>query len=284
MPLDHVNIIPQNNLRLPDALTVKHGPAPLLSQFTLMGDRFFRENGVQLRLRYDFDELVYINKQEVKRGTWYNLLPIFSSEYSDLTADNAYWISGEDEHGEIVLTQSGRVYHWPETSFAEEARLMFYGGRELGQKCIVTADMAHQISGWVFNGGALWIRPDFRGKKLPSVIGRLGKAYSCARWPLDWATCFVNAKLFARGNIAENYGYPHVTRSLHYPGSPIGELETVLLYMRTNEIYDDLTNFLSTELISESEFAGTGLSFNRRGDTVSNTSSEVVRQGSMSLS
>ena len=56
MPLDSVNpdfvnIIPQNNLRLPDALTVKHGPAPLLSRFTILGDRFFRENGVQLRLR-----------------------------------------------------------------------------------------------------------------------------------------------------------------------------------------------------------------------------------------
>jgi len=32
------NIVPENNLRLPDALTIKHGPAPLLSRFVLAGD------------------------------------------------------------------------------------------------------------------------------------------------------------------------------------------------------------------------------------------------------
>jgi hypothetical protein len=291
MPLDNVNtvtnIVPQNNLRLPDALTVKYGPASLLSRFTIAGDRFFREHGVRLRLRYDFDELVYINKQEIARGRWYNLLYIFSSEYSDLSPENAYWISGEDEHGEIALTQAGRVYHWPETSLADEARLMFYGGREMGQRCVVTADKAKEITGWVFNGGALWLRPDYRGKKFPSVIGRLGKAYSAARWPLDWATCYVNAKLFSRGGVAESYGYPHMTRSIHFPGSPIGELETVLLYMQPDEIYEDLTSFLDNDLLSFSSKAGGGaggVSANRRGDTVNSTSSEVVRQGSTNRS
>jgi hypothetical protein len=160
---------------------------------------------------------------------------------------------------------------------------MFYGGRDVGQRCWVTSEMAHQIGGWVFNGGALWLRPDFRRKKFPNVIGRLGKAYSCARWPLDWATCYVNTKLFSRGNIAENYGYPHVTQSLHFPGSPIGELETVLLYMQTEEIYDDLTKFLASELLAGNEPDAASL-FSRRGETVSNTSSDVVRQGSISLS
>ena len=289
MPLDNINnIIPQNNLRLPDALTIKHGPAPLLSRFTIAGDRFFRDHGVQLRLRYDFDELVYINKQEIKRGTWYNLLRLFSSEYSDLSAENAYWISGEDEHGEIVLTQAGRVYHWPDTTFAEEARLMFYGGQELGQECVVTSDKAHEISGWVFNGGALWLRPDYRGKKFPSVIGRLGKAYSSARWPLDWATCYVNAKLFSRGGVAESYGYPHVTGSINFPGSPIGELETVLLYMQPDEIYDDLANFLSSDVLSPPttgvDIGSAAFSTSRRGETVRNTSSDAVLQGSTSRS
>jgi hypothetical protein len=33
MTLIYPNIVPENNLRLPDALTVKHGPARLLSRF-----------------------------------------------------------------------------------------------------------------------------------------------------------------------------------------------------------------------------------------------------------
>ena len=39
MTLVYPNIVPENNLRLPDALTVKHGPARLLSRFVLEGDK-----------------------------------------------------------------------------------------------------------------------------------------------------------------------------------------------------------------------------------------------------
>ena len=52
MTLIYPNIVPENNLRLPDALTVKYGPAPLLSRFVLEGDKAAREKGVRLRLRH----------------------------------------------------------------------------------------------------------------------------------------------------------------------------------------------------------------------------------------
>jgi hypothetical protein len=41
-----------------------------------------------------------------------------------LFRENSYWISGENEEGDIVLTQAGRIYYWPETSLAEEAHSM----------------------------------------------------------------------------------------------------------------------------------------------------------------
>jgi hypothetical protein len=49
--LTYPNIVPENNLRLPDALTIKHGPARLLATFVLEGDKAAREIGVRLRLR-----------------------------------------------------------------------------------------------------------------------------------------------------------------------------------------------------------------------------------------
>ena len=116
MTLIYPNIVPENNLRLPDALTVKHGPAHLLSRFVLEGDKAAREKGVRLRLRHDFGELVYVNKQQIARGSWYRLLDPFNPEYSDLTPENSYWISGENENGEIVLTQAGRIYYWPDST------------------------------------------------------------------------------------------------------------------------------------------------------------------------
>jgi hypothetical protein len=63
MSLIYPNIVPENNLRLPDALTIKHGPAPLLARFVLEGDKAARQLGIRLRLRHDFGELLYINKQ-----------------------------------------------------------------------------------------------------------------------------------------------------------------------------------------------------------------------------
>ena len=48
MTLIYPNIVPENNLRLPDALTIKHGPARLLSRFVLEGDKAARQMGLRL--------------------------------------------------------------------------------------------------------------------------------------------------------------------------------------------------------------------------------------------
>src|SRR5215469_7033203 len=111
MTLIYPNIVPENNLRLPDALTIKHGPAPLLSRFVLEGDRAARSMGIRLRLRHDFPELLYFNKERIARGDWYRLANMFHPEYSNLSPENSYWISGENEHGDIVVTQAGRIYY-----------------------------------------------------------------------------------------------------------------------------------------------------------------------------
>ena len=129
MPLDFPNIVPENNLRLPDALTVRHGPAPLLSRFVLQGDRAVRRMGINLRIRHDFDELAYVNKRAVAGGTWIPLPMMFDPDYSDLRPENSYWLSGENDSGEIVLTGAFRVFYWPETSLADEAGLFFCKGQ-----------------------------------------------------------------------------------------------------------------------------------------------------------
>ncbi|HVB15616.1 MAG TPA: hypothetical protein VNF04_03715 [Stellaceae bacterium] len=166
MPLDFPNIVPENNLRLPDALTVRHGPAPLLSRFVLQGDRAVRRMGINLRIRHDFDELAYVNKRAVAGGTWIPLPMMFDPDYSDLRPENSYWLSGENDSGEIVLTGAFRVFYWPETSLADEAGLFFCKGQGKPHACVVTAPAAQSINGVVFWGGSLWIRPDHRRRRL----------------------------------------------------------------------------------------------------------------------
>jgi hypothetical protein len=284
MALIYPNIVPENNLRLPDALTIKHGPARLLAKFVLEGDKAARRSGIRLRLRHDFGELLYLNEQEVAHGNWFKLVNMFNPAYCDLSPENSYWISGETEAGEIVLTQAGRIYYWPETSLAEEARSMFYAGRDEGQPCKVTAPAADRISGIVFCAGAHWIRQDFRGRQRSHLLARLGRAYAMSRWPVDWGIALVAPVLVEKG-VSAGYGYKHASYSIFYPASPWGDLEVVLAYLSAIEAYEDLAEYLTSELAgSDSEVLSAASARRLLDDSVTSTSSDGVFHGSSNRS
>jgi hypothetical protein len=283
MTLIYPNIVPENNLRLPDALTIKHGPAHLLAKFVLEGDKAARGIGVRLRLRHDFGELVYVNKHAAVRQSWHRLMDIFNPEYSDLVPENSYWISGEDENGEIVLTQAGRIYFWPVTNLEQEARLMFYGGRDKGQECVVTAGDAKLISGVVFYGGSGWVRPDFRGKRLMRLVPRLGRAYALSRWPVNWGISFVLPSLVDNG-IAAGYGYKRASYSIYFPGSVLGDVNVVLVSVSASQAYADFAESLDRLDHSEPSISESSMSISFLEDKVTKISSDRVFQGSSSRS
>lgn len=284
MDLIYPNIVPENNLRLPDALTIKYGPSRLLAKLVLEGDKAARQRGIRLRLRHDFAELQYINKQQVASRTWFPLVKMYNPEYTELTPENSYWISGEDSHGEIVLTQAGRVHYWPDTTLEQEARLMLYGGRDEGQRCVVTAEAAKFISGVVLCAGAHWICPNLRGMRLSHLLARLGRAYAVSRWPIDWCLAIVAPVLVAKG-VAAGYGYPHASRSIFFPGAPSGAVENVLAYISATEVYDDLAEYLRIELSASTTGASRIPSaLNPLDDNVTRISSDGVFHGSSNLS
>jgi hypothetical protein len=271
-------IIPENNLRLPDALTVQYGPAPLLTRFILEGDKAAREVGLRLRVRHDFNELLYVNRQNSGAG-WYPLTGGFNPDYVEMTPKNAFWISGENEAGEIVTTRISCAYDWTGTNLEEQARAFWYGKDE-GQPCVITAEAAGLIGGVVAGGGAFWVRPDYRGRHLSHWVPRIGKALACARWPVEWLFCYISRAQVEKG-LAVNYGQKHLSYSVFYPGSEHGEI--VLAYTAIDEFYDDIANVLASRYGSSPD---TGMSFipNLRVHAVTKTSSDEVFHGSMSRS
>lgn len=284
MSLIYPNIVPDNNLRLPDALTIKHGPTRLLSTFVLEGDKAMRQLGIRLRLRHDFDELLYLNKQRVVDGTWYPLMKMFNPEYSDLRPENSYWISGEDSDGEIAVTHAGRIHYWPETTLEQEANAMLYQGNDEGQPCVVTAPDAKLITGVVAYGGSVWVRPDFRGLRLSRLPGRLGRAYAASRWPLDWGISIVAPVLVEKG-VAAGYGFKHASRSIIFPGAPTGALENVLVSVSAAEAYADFAEILLRRSLDSAASGSAASSSTNLFDIIdTNTSSEDVFQGSSNRS
>ena len=278
------SIIPENNLRLPDAITIVHGPRGLLARFILAGDRAARRIGLHLRVRHDFDALLALNRYEAARGNWYPVIDMFNHERVALTPENAFWVSGENANGEIVVTWGARIFDWRNTSLAEQACAMFYG-EDRGQPCVVTAEAASRVSGVVVCGVASWVRPDYRRQHLSRLIPRIGKAYACARWPIDWSFCYVTRKHVEQG-LAASYGQRNVSHSISYPGTPW--LDIVLAYSTAAEVYEDMANFLTTELSDESSSqarsggeAAAPTSFEH---IVTKTSSDGVFHGNSNLS
>ena len=68
-----------------------------------------------------------------------------------------------------------------------------------------------------------------------------------SRWPVDWAIALVAPVLIEKG-VSAGYGYKHASRSIFYPASPWGDLEVVLAYLSQNEAYEDIAEYLATEL------------------------------------
>lgn len=275
------NVIPAQGSHILDAFTLDHGPPEVIVPLVLRLNMIMRALGITVRVRHDFDALVAHNERELAKGetgNWFKLVTMLDPDYG-ASAENAVWICGENKDGDIVFTVGGRTYYWPETTLHDEVRLMFYGGREIGQHCTITAEITRSITGLVNCGAAFWIRPDYRKLRLTPLISRMCRAYQMSRWPLDYIFILTQPDVHQR--VIDAYGFPRTDHSIFFPGSPWGELRVAVASITQQEAYDDLALFLRTVLSVDEAPASLSTS---RLDSVRKISSDSVLQGSMSLS
>lgn len=239
-------------IRFPDAITIQHGPVPLLARFFLAADQHLRDHGVRLVIRYDMNGLLELNRRESRMGSWYELMRGFNPEYSDIPHGTAFWLCGINERDEIVMSHAARLYDWPDTSMADHGVDLIYGDlADPATPCIVDCPAALEVTGRVYVGGSLWVHPDYRRYGLASLAGHISPAYGLATWNADWSTAFITRKHFELG-MHHGYGYPDSSLGFSWPGSPWGDpLEAALLRMPRNDVLAKIERFLTAAPVAK---------------------------------
>ncbi len=194
-------------------MSLNHGPRDLIARYIGHADQAARDLGVRLRLSWDFDRLIALNRQH--RDSWPMLSPIFNPRYNSLRRDNAFLVEGVDEFGATVMTSAGRLYDHGDRSIADDLRSLrvFYDqpGKYVaaGESVEVSAPTAEHLCGRIMFSGAVWVRPDYRRHGLTKIIPRLTRSYALAQWntPVFWA--YIDHDLEEIG-VARAYGSWHV--------------------------------------------------------------------------
>lgn len=230
--------------RLPDQVTLTHGPHKTLGRFILLADAAAHRRGITLSLEDDFDALLATN--EANRAHWYPLSPSFDPRIGAVHAGNAFWICGRNEDGDVVLTQVVRHFPMTDTTLASEldSLRIFYADPKRqarpNEVCETSAASAAQIGGSVVYSGGTWFRPDFRGRGLASVVPRLGRSIALSRWNTDYAFSLVERRLVETG-LPRRYGFRRVEFGVNWRNSKVGtDLDFALVWIGKDDFIFDI--------------------------------------------
>jgi hypothetical protein len=230
--------------RLPDQITLTHGPHQTLGRFILLADAVVRRRGITLSLEDDFEALLALN--EANRAHWYPLAPSFDPRVGAVHAGNGFWICGRDDNGDAVLTQVVRHFPMTDTTLASELDNLrvFYAdpARQArpDESCQTSAASAARIGGSVVYSGGTWFRPDFRGRGLASVVPRLGRSIALSRWNTDYAFSLVERRLVEQ-NLPRRYGFRCVEYGVSWRNSKVGkDLDFALVSIAKDDFIFDL--------------------------------------------
>ncbi len=226
-----------------DEVTVRHGPEQLIAKFLIAANREMRLRGISLTLKKDFDELIAFNQRNQEH--WYRLAPLFDPAFNEIAPDEAYWIAGYDQTGEIVAVHAARFFDWTGTDLGQEfsSLRLWYNEperwRRPGEVCTITSPSAEIVTGRCAYLGSMWFRPDFRGHGLSRLLPRINRAIALAHWGIDFNFSFIEPFVVATGLI-EQYGFSRHTPGVAFRNGPKGDMDMHVMWMPRAELVADL--------------------------------------------
>ena len=261
-----------------DQIELRHGPIALLGRFFLLAEQAARERGVHLRLHTEMASLAEIYP-EVLPGRRVPVLPIFDQVHSDLSPENAFWISGHDDTGKVVATQAARLFDMTQSTVEREFVSLrpFFAAPEkhlaAGMRCLVDCPPANDITGRVIYSGCAVYHPKVRGCGISRILPRISRALAYSTWNSDYTISLVEPVLIEK-KVHISYGYTRHSPSINMRGTNRGDVDSELIWMPTSEMLEDLTNYTSETVGNEV----------RNTETTDTNWLEPRRQGSNSRS
>ncbi len=245
-----------------DQITLAHGPRELLARYFGLIEAALRARGIRLRLRTDFAALVEINRQH--RDSWPAFIPMFDPAHNALRIDNSFWLEGVDESGCPVVTHAGRLYDWDDTTLAAELASLRAFFREPqphlanGDFIRALAPAAARIRGRIMGDGAVWVRPDHRGKGLASLVPRVSRAYALTRWNILALWAVMEPRIRDQG-LAERNGFHEEEMIVFQLKAWRDHLPMLLVWMTREEAFAHIAATVDRGTIEEAAEAGVAL-------------------------
>lgn len=231
-------------------IVVDYGPEDVMGRLFLKADTELRAKGVNFSFA-PLEELVAVNRQHA--DSWRPILPIFDPRCGGVTPQNSFALLGYNANGECVTAQAARLYTLTQNNLKDEIESLriFYADPERsradGERMDVTAPVAERIDGRVAFVGAVWYRPDFRGRGLVNVMARAVRAYAYTRWLCDFTLTFMAESVYNQG-VAQRAGYANTDWSVMMHNTPVlrgGTIRAALVWTTADEEIAFFRKFLA---------------------------------------
>lgn len=153
----------------------------------------------------------------------------------------------------MVFAQGGRIYDTGLQTLQDIAndQSFFYADGRIPGPCEpqiqLFAPAASGISGRFVYSGALWVRPDCRGRRLARLLPRISRAYALSRWNTAHTIALVSDQI-ANSPLLQMYGYSKVQPGFRISGLMAHDMVGSLMWMDADELAADLSRFLADDL------------------------------------
>ena len=228
-------------------IRIDHEPRGLLGRVLLKAEAAAQARGVSLSFA-TMQDLAEANAANY--ATWGPVFTGFDPALNDLTPENSFCVIGRNAAGEVVATQAARLYDWTGTNYREEAqsfRLIYRDPRTQklpAERCEVTALAAKGIEGHVLYSGGAWYHPKYRGVGLVEILPRMARVLASARWSTTCTITMMAEHNVKKGVFPRN-GYRNLEWEVRFIDTRAGSVRFALLWIKQNEVLEDLEQFLS---------------------------------------